>query len=251
MRHIDELQIAGTAVLLCVAMFGVSAVAPKDSKVSKGVTTFTEAPETAAEAEAQAQAEAEEMAFLFISQRVIMMIPAALTGIMTADPTRRIPEIIMITRIVPEMVLQMAPGMVLQTRILPITEMALIAVTVLILPIIPVTGIRLITRMSPRIPQGMTPLKISPTRILPLLIRVRNKFLVHGPSGDSNTNQNPSWRRTFHRLARFFAASNSICWVTPSMISPGTSTGCCFSSVPTIVKYARLIMVRVPPRSSL
>ena len=52
MRHIDELQIAGTAVLLCVAMFGVSAVAPKDSKVSKGVTTFTEAPETAAEAEA-------------------------------------------------------------------------------------------------------------------------------------------------------------------------------------------------------
>ena len=118
-----------------------------------------------------------------------MMIPAALTGIMTADPTRRIREIIMITRIVPEMVLQMVPGMVLQTRILPITEMALTAVTVLIamiiliLPIIPVTGIRLITRMSPRIPQGMTPLKISPIRILPLLIRVRNKFLVHVRQG--------------------------------------------------------------------
>ena len=118
-----------------------------------------------------------------------MMIPAALTGIMTADPMRRIREIIMIARIVPEMVLQMAPGMVLQTRILPIAEMALIAVTVLIsviiliLPIIPVTGIRLITRMSPRIPQGMTPLKISPTRILPLLIRVRNKFLVHVRQG--------------------------------------------------------------------
>lgn len=68
MRHIDELQIAGTAVLLCVAMFGVSAVAPKDSKVSKGVTTFTEAPETAAEAEAQAQAEAEENGFPIYTQ---------------------------------------------------------------------------------------------------------------------------------------------------------------------------------------
>ena len=122
-----------------------------------------------------------------------MMIQAALTGIMTADPTRRIREIIMITRIVPEMVLQMvlqmAPGMVLQTRILPITEMALTAVTiltavtVLILQIIPVAGIRLITRMSPRIPQGMTSLKISPTRILPLLIQVRNKFLVYVRQG--------------------------------------------------------------------
>ena len=68
MRHIDELQIAGTAVLLCVAMFGVSAVAPKDSKMSKGVTTFTEAPETAAEAEAQAQAEAEENGFPIYTQ---------------------------------------------------------------------------------------------------------------------------------------------------------------------------------------
>ena len=68
MRHIDELQIAGTAILLCAAMFGVSAVAPKDSKVSKGVTTFTEAPETAAEAEAQAQAEAEENGFPIYTQ---------------------------------------------------------------------------------------------------------------------------------------------------------------------------------------
>ena len=68
MRHIDELQIAGTAVLLCAAMFGVSAVAPKDSKMSKGVTTFTEAPETAAEAEAQAQAEAEENGFPIYTQ---------------------------------------------------------------------------------------------------------------------------------------------------------------------------------------
>lgn len=193
MRHIDELQIAGTAVLLCVAMFGVSAVAPKDSKVSKGVTTFTEAPETAPRRKHRPRLRQKKMVFLFILRRVIMMIPAALTGIMTADPTRRIREIIMITRIVPEMVLQMvlqmAPGMVLQTRILPITEMALIAVTVLIavilliLQIIPVAGIRLITRMSPRIPQGMTPLKISPTRILPLLIQVRNKFLVYVRQG--------------------------------------------------------------------
>ena len=28
MRHIDEIQIAGTAILLCGAMFAVSAVAP-------------------------------------------------------------------------------------------------------------------------------------------------------------------------------------------------------------------------------
>lgn len=179
MRHIDELQIAGTAVLLCVAMFGVSAVAPKDSKVSKGVTTFTEAPETAAEAEAQAQAEAEENGFPIYTQESNYDDSGSTDWDYDSGSYEEDPEIIMITRIVPEMVLQMVPGMVLQTRILPITEMVLTAVTiltavtVLILQIIPVAGIRLITRMSPRIPQGMTPLKISPTRILPLLIRVQ------------------------------------------------------------------------------
>ena len=52
----------------------------------------------------------------------------------------------------------------------------------------------------------------------------------------SQTDQNPSCLRTFQSFARFWAASFSICCVTPSMISPGTSTGCWFSSVPTIVK---------------
>ena len=53
MRHIDEIQIAGTAILLCGAMFAVSAVAPTGNTVSKAVTNFIEAPETAAEAQAQ------------------------------------------------------------------------------------------------------------------------------------------------------------------------------------------------------
>ncbi|RHS59508.1 hypothetical protein DW955_17245 [Ruminococcus sp. AM45-9BH] len=42
MRHIDEIQIAGTAILLCGAMFAVSAVAPTGNTVSKAVTNFTE-----------------------------------------------------------------------------------------------------------------------------------------------------------------------------------------------------------------
>ncbi len=41
MRHIDEIQIAGTAILLCGAMFAVSAVAPTGNTVSKAVTNFT------------------------------------------------------------------------------------------------------------------------------------------------------------------------------------------------------------------
>ena len=40
MRHIDEIQIAGTAILLCGAMFAVSAVAPTGNTVSKAVTTL-------------------------------------------------------------------------------------------------------------------------------------------------------------------------------------------------------------------
>ena len=43
MRHIDEIQIAGTAILLCGAMFAVSAVAPTGNTVSKAVTNFTDA----------------------------------------------------------------------------------------------------------------------------------------------------------------------------------------------------------------
>ena len=68
MRHVDEIQIAGTAILLCGAMFAVSAVAPTGNTVSKAVTNFTEAPETAAEAQAQAEAQAEEDGFTIYTQ---------------------------------------------------------------------------------------------------------------------------------------------------------------------------------------
>lgn len=68
MRHIDEIQIAGTAVLLCGAMFAISAVAPTGNTVSKAVTNFIEAPETAAEAQAQAEEQAEENGFPIYTQ---------------------------------------------------------------------------------------------------------------------------------------------------------------------------------------
>ena len=68
MRHIDEIQIAGTAVLLCGAMFAISAVAPTRNTVSKAVTNFIEAPETAAEAQAQAEEQAEENGFPIYTQ---------------------------------------------------------------------------------------------------------------------------------------------------------------------------------------
>ena len=74
MRHIDEIQIAGTAILLCGAMFAVSAVAPTGNTVSKAVTNFTEAPETAAEAQAQAEAQAEEDGFTIYTQEVTMIL---------------------------------------------------------------------------------------------------------------------------------------------------------------------------------
>ena len=68
MKHIEEIQIAGTALLLCGAMFAVSAVAPKGESISKAVTNFTEAPETAAEAQAQAEAAAEDAGFTIYTQ---------------------------------------------------------------------------------------------------------------------------------------------------------------------------------------
>ena len=68
MKHIDEIQIAGTAILLCGAMFAISVVAPTGNTVSKAVTNFTEAPETAAEAQAQAEAQAEEDGFTIYTQ---------------------------------------------------------------------------------------------------------------------------------------------------------------------------------------
>lgn len=68
MKHIDEIQIAGTALLLCGAMFAVSAVAPEGNTIPKAVTNFIEAPETAAEAQAQAEAEAKDAGFPIYTQ---------------------------------------------------------------------------------------------------------------------------------------------------------------------------------------
>ncbi len=50
MKYKDEFHIASTAILLSVAMFGISVVVPKESSVPTAKTTLTEAPETAAEA---------------------------------------------------------------------------------------------------------------------------------------------------------------------------------------------------------
>ena len=55
MRYKDEFHIASTAVLLSMAMFGISVVVPKESRVPTAKTTLTEAPETAAEQAAQAE----------------------------------------------------------------------------------------------------------------------------------------------------------------------------------------------------
>ena len=57
MKYRDEFHIASTAILLSVAMVGISVVVPKESRVPTAKTTLTEAPETAAEAEAAQQKE--------------------------------------------------------------------------------------------------------------------------------------------------------------------------------------------------
>ena len=77
-----KIQIAGTAILLCGAMFAVSAVAPTGNTVSKAVTNFTEAPETAAEAQAQAEARLKRMDLPFTLRKVTMMILIMTTVIM-------------------------------------------------------------------------------------------------------------------------------------------------------------------------
>ena len=50
MKYRDEFHIASTAILLSVAMVGISVVVPKENRVPTAKTTLTEAPETAAEA---------------------------------------------------------------------------------------------------------------------------------------------------------------------------------------------------------
>lgn len=57
MKYRDEFHIASTAILLSVAMVGISVIVPKESRVPTAKTTLTEAPETAAEAEAAQQEE--------------------------------------------------------------------------------------------------------------------------------------------------------------------------------------------------
>ena len=57
MKYRDEFHIASTAILLSVAMVGISVVVPKENRVPTAKTTLTEAPETAAEAEAAQQKE--------------------------------------------------------------------------------------------------------------------------------------------------------------------------------------------------
>lgn len=59
MKYRDEFHIASTAILLSVAMFGISVVVPKESRVPTAKTTLVEAPETAAEAEAAAEEQSE------------------------------------------------------------------------------------------------------------------------------------------------------------------------------------------------
>ena len=49
MKYRDEFHIASTAILLSVAMVGISVVVPKESRVPTAKTTLTEAPKTAKE----------------------------------------------------------------------------------------------------------------------------------------------------------------------------------------------------------
>ena len=83
MRYKDEFHIASTAVLLSMAMFGISVVVPKESRVPTAKTTLTEAPETAAEAELHSRlnfrftARTATMTVLTIAARTILLMTAA------------------------------------------------------------------------------------------------------------------------------------------------------------------------------
>ena len=80
MRYKDEFHIASTAVLLSMAMFGISVVVPKESRVPTAKTTLTEAPETAAEQAEQAEFpiyRTATMTVLTIAARTILLMTAA------------------------------------------------------------------------------------------------------------------------------------------------------------------------------
>lgn len=82
MRHIDEIQIAGTAILLCGAMFAVSAVAPTGNTVSKAVTNFTEAPRLLLRLRHRQRLRLKRMDLPFTLRKVTMMILIMTTVIM-------------------------------------------------------------------------------------------------------------------------------------------------------------------------
>ncbi|MFR7387714.1 MAG: hypothetical protein ACLUTU_01690 [Blautia faecis] len=67
MKYRDEFHIASTAILLSMAMVGISVVVPKESRVPTAKTTLTEAPETAAEAKLHSRKN-----FQFTARTVIM-----------------------------------------------------------------------------------------------------------------------------------------------------------------------------------
>lgn len=74
MRHIDEIQIAGTAILLCGAMFAVSAVAPTGNTVSKAVTNFMEAPKLLLRLRHRQKLRLRRMDLPFILRKVTMIL---------------------------------------------------------------------------------------------------------------------------------------------------------------------------------
>lgn len=81
MRYKDEFHIASTAVLLSMAMFGISVVVPKESRVPTAKTTLTEAPETAANRlnrlNFRFTARTATMTVLTIAARTILLMTAA------------------------------------------------------------------------------------------------------------------------------------------------------------------------------
>ena len=74
MRHIDEIQIAGTAILLCGAMFAVSAVAPTGNTVSKAVTNLRKLRKLPLRLRHRQKLKAEEDGFTIYTQEVTMIL---------------------------------------------------------------------------------------------------------------------------------------------------------------------------------
>ena len=82
MRHIDEIQIAGTAILLCGAMFAVSAVAPTGNTVSKAVQTLRKLRRLLLRLRLRLRLRLKRMDLPFTLRKVTMMILIMTTVIM-------------------------------------------------------------------------------------------------------------------------------------------------------------------------